>query len=198
MLKKIIYFLFCKVFYRVKCINKEVVNNNRKSVICINHTKWQDGVIMWALIKDPAVMCKEELFKNKLLAKIFKSLGMFPIKRGKKDFSSILHAVNVVNDERPLIIFPEGTRNAREKGVKAKIGAVYIATAAKAPIIPVHITEKYRPFSKVIVNFGDIVNYDIDHDSQEKLKNKELMNVYTEDLISKIYKLKVEDKEAKK
>lgn len=189
MLRKIVYFIFCKLLYRVKCINKEILEKEQKCVICMNHVKWQDGPMIWALVNNCAIMCKAEIFENKILAKIFKSIGMFPIKRGEKDFSSILHSVNVVNEGHQLIVFPEGTRNARQKGIKAKVGAVYIATAANVKIIPVHITEKYHIFSKVIIDFGEAVYYDINHESGDKIENRKLMKEYTEDVMTKIYSL---------
>lgn len=188
-LKPIFRFFMYKFFYHVEVIGYENIKDLDAMVICPNHTTWQDGLFIWALKgKRVHAMAKAELFKNSLYKWFFKSIDIFPIQRGGKDFKSVYHAVNLVESGNAVAIFPEGTRNAKEKGVKAKVGAVYIASRAKAPNVPVYITPKQKVFHKVRIIIGEPIYFDyIDGDKESLRKNTEI-------LMNKVYELEKKDK----
>ena len=135
---------------------------------------------------------KAELFKNKLMAKIYKAYNVFPIKRGQKDAGSLLHSINVIqeHDNAKLLIFPEGTRikKGKERG-RAKVGPVFIASKAGVPILPVHITKNPKLFSKVTVVFGEPITL-----PENIHENKEELQKYSDMLLDKIYELKEYEK----
>ena len=112
--KKIIEFVFCKLLYRVKYVNIEVFEKEPSAVIFANHSNYKDPLYIFPKFMDLKVMAKEELFKNKIIAKIFRYLGAFEIKRGKKDARSLIHAIHLFKNQTKLLIFPEGTRVDKE------------------------------------------------------------------------------------
>lgn len=57
-----------------------------------------------------------------------------------------------------LGIFPEGTRKGMEKHADVKDGAVFLAYKAHVKIVPVGISGSFKPFSKVIFNYGKPVD----------------------------------------
>lgn len=184
-LKKIIKVILCRIIYRVEFEGKENIDENKTYVIMANHVSAFDAPFIWSDIQNLAMMAKEELFKFKPLGAIFKAVGAFPIARGKKDFGHVLHAVKVVNKEKHnLLIFPEGTRNARLKNLKAKNGAVYIAAAADVEVLPVHITEKFHVFGKVKVSYMKPVKLNI---TKENIKDKKLLAEETARIMNIIY-----------
>jgi len=63
-------------------------------------------------------MAKEELFRIPLVSSFIKSLGAFPVKRGKGDVGAIKTALKLLEEGHIVGIFPEGTRL---KNKKAKI-----------------------------------------------------------------------------
>lgn len=183
--KRIVKFIVCKVLYRVEFEGKENIDIGTNYVFMANHVSSMDAAFIWSDIQNLGIMAKEELFKFKPLGAIFKAVGVFPIARGKKDFSHVFHAVNVVNKEKKnLLIFPEGTRKARLKNVKAKNGAVYIAATAGVQVIPVHITEKIKLFNKVKITYGKPVTLDV---TKENIKDKSLLTKETEKIMDIIY-----------
>lgn len=181
-------FLFSHLLFRVKYVNLENMNKIEKGVVCPNHSCIFDPFWVYFKVENMWIMAKAELFKNKLLAKIYKAYNVFPIKRGQKDASSLLHSINVIeeNDKAKLLIFPEGTRikKDKERG-RAKVGPVFIASKANVPIIPVHITKNPKLFSKVTVVFGEPI--DVPNNIHED--KKEMQN-YSDMLLDKIYELK--------
>jgi 1-acyl-sn-glycerol-3-phosphate acyltransferase len=180
--------LFSHFLFRVKYVNKEKIDNMEKCLVCPNHSCIFDPFWVYFKTDNMWIMAKAELFKNKLLAKIFKAYNVFPIKRGQKDAGSLLHAINVIenNDNSKLLIFPEGTRikKDKERG-KAKVGPVYIASKANVPIVPVHITKNPKLFSKVTVVYGDPIVL-----PENIYESKEEMHKYSDMLLDKIYQLK--------
>lgn len=184
-LKNIVKIIICRICYRVEYEGRENIAENENYVLMANHVSAMDAVFIWADLYNLGIMAKEELFKIKPIGWIFKKIGAFPIARGKKDFGHVFHAVNVVTKaKKNLLIFPEGTRNARLKKQKAKNGAVYIAAAAGVSVIPVHITEKINLFGKVKITYGKPVKLDI---TKENIKNKELLTNETEKIMNIIY-----------
>lgn len=184
-LKNIVKIILCRIVYRVEYEGKENIDKSKSYVFMANHVSSMDAAFIWADVYNLAIMAKEEIFKFKPLGWIFKKVGAFPIARGKKDFGHVFHAVNVVaKEKRNLLIFPEGTRNAKLKKVKAKNGAVYVAATAGVEVIPIHITEKFRLFCKVKVSYGKPVSLNI---TKENIKDKELLTKETERIMDIIY-----------
>jgi len=184
-LKKIVKFILCRLVYRVEFEGRENIDKDKRYVFMANHVGSLDAAFIWSDIEELAMMAKEELFKFKPLGAIFKAVGAFPIARGKKDFGHVLHAVKVINKEnKNLLIFPEGTRHARLKNVRAKNGAVYIAATAGVEVIPVHITENYKIFRKIKVSYKEPVKLNI---TKENIKDKELLAKETTRIMDTIY-----------
>lgn len=187
-IKLLISFFLCKVFYRVKFINKEKEEQYDKCIICPNHSNTVEPAWIYSKTKDICIMAKAELFENKLFGAILKYLNVFPIRRGEHDVRSLIHAINLFKEvkKRKLLVFPEGERIKinEEKGV-AKVGPAYIAYKAGIPIIPVYITKNAKLFSRVNIIYGDpiYVTKEIAHD-KEKLK------AFSDELLNKCYDLK--------
>ena len=87
-----------------------------------------------------------------------------------------------------MLLFPEGTRNGIEKHGKIHSGATIIANTAKVPIIPVGIQASYKPFSKVIINYGKPIYLG------EKKLNKDEIEEATKKLQDEIIRLTNEGK----
>lgn len=185
--KKFINCIFCKVLYRVECINIPNDIDKQSYVVCANHTDWMDAVILWSKTPNVRVMAKAELFKIPVFGRFIRKVGAFPIKRAEKDFASIHHAIKLITVENSnLVIFPEGTRRARQKNVKPKIGAVYISLTGNVPILPVYIQENKRLFRKIKVVYGEKIDYTKQYGGT---KDKKVLNEITANLMDTIYDL---------
>lgn len=106
-------------------------------------------------------MAKSEFFTEKgFIVKIFmKLMGAFPVKRNTSDIKSVSDAINLLEQEKQVGIFPQG-RIVRDNGsFDLKSGAALLAVKSSAKILPVSIyTEgKIKPFSKITVTFGHTV-----------------------------------------
>lgn len=173
MLKWLARLLFYKIFFRVEVVNYENIKDVKGGIMCPNHTTWMDGVFMWAIKgRKMYAMAKAEIFKNPIVGWFCKNvLYMFPINRGGKDFKSVLHAVNLVQEGKMVVMFPEGTRNGLAKGIKPKVGAVFIATKAGVPVIPVKIVGTQKLFSKVKIIIGKPMTFEYKENDKKYLRD---------------------------
>ena len=145
---------------RVEVEGLENIPENNGYILCCNHISFMDPVILIAKIKDQCnFMGKKELFKNPLLASIFRAMGAFPVDRGKGDTGAIDHAVKLVNDGKVFAIFPEGTRSKTGELGRLKSGAVVIASRTGGDILPCVIKKGKRKFLRKTVHlkFGAVI-----------------------------------------
>lgn len=107
-------------------------------IIASNHNRGPDIVVLgYASPRQLHYMSKEELFRNKFIARWIGALGAFPVKRGQRDSDALERAVEVIQRGKVLGMYPEGTRSPDGKLQRGRSGVARIALAAKAPIVPV-------------------------------------------------------------
>lgn len=187
-MKKLVKIVCCNIIYRVKYIGIEKIDNNKKYVICPNHSNILDPTFIFPIVDNLSIMAKSEIFKNKLVAKILKRYRVFPVNRKERDVKSTLHAIECLNLENnsKLLIFPEGgiIKDSKEIRKKVKNGAVYISAESGVEILPIFITRRPHIFQKVYVIIGNSINIPkgIKHD-KEKIKE------YSTKVINNIYDL---------
>jgi possible 1-acylglycerol-3-phosphate O-acyltransferase len=187
-MKKLVKIVCCNIIYRVKYIGIEKIDNNKKYVICPNHSNILDPTFIFPIVDNLSIMAKSEIFKNKLVAKILKRYRVFPVNRKERDVKSTLHAIECLNLENnsKLLIFPEGgiIKDSKEIRKKVKNGAVYISAESGVEILPIFITRRPHIFQKVYVIIGNSINIpkEIKHD-KEKIKE------YSTKVINNIYDL---------
>lgn len=97
-------------------------------------------------------------------------LGMIPVRSAEKKYA-LDEAIRVVQKGEIVGIFPEGTRNTNEHELlKGKTGAVRLALATKAPLIPIGIKnttghsgfEAFKSFFKKKRNFSIAIGSAVD------------------------------------
>ena len=105
-------------------------------------------------------MAKQELFKNKIIGAFFRSIGAFPVNRGKGDVEAVNKAEDIVKNNGIVLIFPEGTRSKEGRVMRFKSGAAYVASLCKSDIVPAGISYEGKGLSfrkKVTVTFGKAI-----------------------------------------
>lgn len=139
-----------KLYYNPKIINKEYIVNDGPIVIAGNHKHLYDQFLtIIATKRGINYMAKKEYFEKRFSRWIFRHVGCIPVDRTKKDDSAVNSALNVLNNNGAIGIFPEGTRNRTDNLLLPfKFGAVSLAHKTNAYIIPFAITGDYKFRSK--------------------------------------------------
>lgn len=163
--KKIIYNLvkgicypFFMLLYHPKIIGKEKLNIKEGYILAGNHTAYLDVFLLIAANKRKIhFFTKIELFNTKIKNSFFTSMGCISVDRKKKNNGSILEGVKVLNEEKVVGIFPEGTYNRTDNIIMPfKYGAVAMAQKTNKALIPFAIVGRYQIFGKrVKIIFGE-------------------------------------------
>lgn len=188
-LKVIVRAIFFSIF-RVKIIGKENLNFSGKMIIYSNHVAAIDPIFIHCMLdRMPKFMAKKELFKNKFVAWLITKLGAFPVDRGHTDMNAIKSAFRVLNNGEILGIFPEGRRTTDGNMGKFMPGAALIALRANAPMLPMYISRRMKPFCRTYFIVGKPF-YVKDKLESAKLSDPDSMIDATEVIKREIYLLK--------
>lgn len=108
-------------------------------IIAAQHQSALDIFIWLAILPRPALVFKKELARIPVLGPMLEPAGMIPIDRagGAGALRKLIADCNVaLADNRQIVIFPEGTRNAPGTRGTLQPGIVALAKATAAAIIP--------------------------------------------------------------
>lgn len=110
-------------------------------ILASNHISNLDPPVVGVGIWRPcAFMAKEELFSNRFFGWLIRNLNAFPVKRGTADRASLKKALEVLEQGRSLVMFPEGTRSESGELQEPEMGVGMIAYRSGAPVVPVYVS----------------------------------------------------------
>ena len=141
---------FClRLFLSVKIVIKgeENIITDRKFFIAASHQSMFETFYLQTIFNSPVFILKKELLQIPIFGWYLKKIGSISINRNKvsKDnlgfFEDIL--VSVKNSNRPLIIFPQGTRVLPDERPSFKKGATRIYQELNIACQPVAINSGY-------------------------------------------------------
>lgn len=113
-------------------------------IIAANHVSMWDPIIIGAVTpRTINFMAKAEFFQRPWMAWFFYKLNAFPVHRKAGDRSALRRAMEILEKQEVLGIFPEGFRN-RSGDLKAQAGTAMIAVKTGAPIVPVACVGTHR------------------------------------------------------
>ena len=174
---QIIVWPFYRLFHPIKIIGKKNIPKKSKAILICNHYSNSDILVLGtAIFRKQHFLAKKELFNGRFKNWFLKKMGAIPIDRGTADIKAVKNCISVLNDNKLLTIFPEGTRNKTEEELLAlKNGAGLIAIKSGAPIIPMWLEKKPKAFRKNKLTIGEPILV-------EKYKNQKLTNEILDEL----------------
>ncbi len=141
---------FClRIFLKVKIIikGKENIIVDKKFFIAASHQSMFETFFLQTIFNSPVFILKKELLQIPIFGWYLKKIGSISITRSKvtKDnlgfFENILKTVKRTN--RPLIIFPQGTRVLPDERPAFKKGAMKIYEKLNIDCQPIAINSGY-------------------------------------------------------
>ncbi|MDB9986673.1 1-acyl-sn-glycerol-3-phosphate acyltransferase [Candidatus Pelagibacter sp.] len=141
---------FClKIFLSTKIIvkGKENIIHNKKFFIAASHQSMFETFFLQTIFNSPVFILKKELLMIPVFGWYLKKIGSISIKRNKisKENLNFFDDISkqVLFSDRPLIIFPQGTRLPPEDRGSFKKGSGRIYQELKIPCQPVAINSGY-------------------------------------------------------
>ena len=169
--------ILIKIVFRPTYIGKEYIPKKGKIVLAGNHTNNLDCLLLISSTKRTIhFLAKDELTKG-IKKILFNNMGIIPVNRRIHDKNALAKAIDTLNKDKVIGIFPEGTINKTKDIIMPfKIGAVKMANDTNTPIIPFIITGKYKIFNnKLKIEFLNPIKYKKIEDLTTY--NEELMNI---------------------
>ena len=152
-----LFSIFSKTFLKFEVIGTENIPSEGNLIIAANHKSNLDPIFVASAVNKKRKMtaiAKEELFKNKILAKILNKVEIIPINRQNPGLGTIKRILKYIKNDYALVMFPEGTRSKTDDFNNAKAGLSLFATKAKADIVPCTIYSSYKLFKPAKIYFG--------------------------------------------
>ena len=155
----------------IKVLGKENIITGKKFFIAVSHQSIFETFYLQTIFNAPVFILKRELMLIPIFGWYLKKIGSISIKRSKvtKDnlsfFSDISKTIN--NTNRPIIIFPQGTRVKPDERPPFKKGATRIYEELKISCQPVAINSGYiwpkkglkRSNKKITVSILPLLDY---------------------------------------
>jgi 1-acyl-sn-glycerol-3-phosphate acyltransferase len=142
---------------------RECVPPHGPLIVVANHISYNDPPALVASIpRYLDSLGKKELFSNPVNRCIMRGFRVHPLDRSASGVNAMRTAIDLLAQDRAVVIFPEGHISPDHSMREAKAGAAYLALKTQAPILPVGIygTEKFSPWrmlfplSRFCVNIG--------------------------------------------
>ena len=176
---------YANSLYRITCHGKEnIPKEKRRLIIACNHISFSDpAIIISRFPYSVHFIAKSELFENPLTAFFVRNLNAFPVRRGMGDRSAIKYACDILNDDKILGIFPEGTRIRSAIPDKAKRGVALISRRTGADVLPTSLyidpkEDVMRPC--LTLRFGRVLK------NSDLLKNESNLDMVAECIMKEI------------
>ena len=129
-----------KVYTRMSVEGIEHLPDEGGYVFAPSHRSYIDTPISAAVqTRRMRFMGKDSMWKYPSIGRLFSALGAFPVSRGTADREALRRCIEVLDGGEPLVLFPEGERKDGPVIQPLFEGAVYVASKADAPIVPVGI-----------------------------------------------------------
>lgn len=153
--------LLLGLFIRVEVEGRENVPEGGFIAVA-NHLSWTDTLfIMYALPPKPWLytMANESTVFNRPWKRwLLPRVGIFPIRRnrGMLDAEAVNGVYKLLEEDKRVLIFPEGAYGKDGQLRPLKDGIGYFALNSGKPILPISLsgTDRLRPFRKVRVVIG--------------------------------------------
>jgi 1-acyl-sn-glycerol-3-phosphate acyltransferase len=124
------------VLVNVRARGLENIPADGPTMIMMNHIGAIDPFVVVGAMKTRFLvpMSKIENYRNPIVGAMVRSWGAYPVRRGQVDRQALESSIELLRQNRPILLAPEGTR--RPELSEAKDGMTYVAIKAEAVIVP--------------------------------------------------------------
>ena len=156
-----------------------------RALLACNHTDWIDpALISVAYIRRRVfvVTAKEGMSKG-ISQLFFRGIHCIPIDRTANDFTAFNKTVDLLKNDKTVLIFPEGRLSDPQSAdtMPFKSGMTLMALRANAPIIPVYSPGGHKAFKRAHLVIGEPINLREHFDGQLHMQNIEMLTLVVQE-----------------
>jgi 1-acyl-sn-glycerol-3-phosphate acyltransferase len=138
--------LAARLVFRVRVSGLEHLPKTGGFILASNHISYYDPPLLGSWVpRELFFFAKKELFRNRVIGAVLRSVNALPVKRGVIDRQALGLAIEAIRRGYGLVMFPEGTRSRTGQFLEAKPGIGMIAGAAGCAIVPAYLRGFDRP-----------------------------------------------------
>lgn len=169
----VIFKIYLTLYHRFRTEGVAHISHHGPMLVAPNHLSFLDPFAVGvALVErglspgtDFGVAGKEEVFRNPLLARIGRGMGMFPIHRERLDMAAMRTMLQILNEGKMLGLAPEGTRSPTGHLQLFQPVVAKMVISHRTPVLPVGVigSEKALPIGAylprpvpITVRFGAV------------------------------------------
>ena len=132
--------LYYKIVFGLKIEGRENIPAEGPVILASSHVSARDPIFLGCSTKRPIhFMAKASLFKNKFVSALIRYAGAFPVERGTGGSDALQAAYDLLESDRVVGVFIEGTRSKDGELLGPKTGVSLLAYRTHAPVVPVSI-----------------------------------------------------------
>lgn len=181
------------VLFRVRVEGRHNIPQKGGFVVAINHCSYVDPVIIGvAAGRELWYLAKAELFSVPGLGGLIRNLNAMPVDRRRGDRSAIMTWTQLLRAGRPVLIFPEGTRNKKPGFLQPRPGIGMLVSRTQVPVLPAYIAGTTRVWKLILglerltVRFGAPIHF---HEDQLPERRKDAYDFISKEVMVQIGKI---------
>ena len=158
-----------RLFCDLRARGADNVPRRGRVLLVANHSSLLDPPLVGGMTPRPvSYLAKAELFAIPLFGALIRRLNARPVRRAEADPGALRTALRILEEERALLVFPEGTRGEEGTLRAPKAGAGMLAVLSGAPVVPVYVEGSGRVWprgarlprpGRVTVSFGPAMHF---------------------------------------
>lgn len=158
---RLVAFGACRLLWGLRADGRENLPAEGPVVVACNHVSLLDPPVLGSCIpRVSGYVAKKELFANKVMAWVLRSVNTIPIDRSRLSMETMDGLADFLRGDHVLVFFPEGTRSKTGKLGRGKAGIGVLLQRCPVTVVPAVIEGTTAPFrnlfrrGRVRVAFG--------------------------------------------
>ena len=160
---------FFRTFLRLRVFGSEHFPRTGGIIVAANHASYSDIPILGCAIRRRVFFLgRFNFFSHILINWVIQRLGWIPLKTHRLDRKAFGEALNLLNNGKPVVIFPEGSRTEDGTLQPGRPGIGYLVAESQCQVIPAFISGTFTVlppgamwprFVPVSVTFGKPLSF---------------------------------------
>jgi 1-acyl-sn-glycerol-3-phosphate acyltransferase len=193
------YFLrgYFRIFYRYSVYGVRLPYQG-KAILAPNHASFLDPPLMGAAWPEEVhFLARASLFQSSFLNWLFSRLNAHPVQGSSQNIESFRLICQLLNEEKKVVIFPEGERSSTGDLQEIKSGIAMLACRMQCPIIPVYISgsfeawPRHSPWPKVGSSLACVFGQPIFPTLSKEMNKKQMQEIITQQVQKKLEELRL-------
>ena len=137
------------MWFRGEVVGMENFPADGPFLIASNHASHLDPPVVGCHVpRQMRFFARKSLWNNRLFAWWLDQVETIPVERDSGDIGAIKRVLQALNENRVVVLFPEGTRSVDGHLQKPKAGVGFMACKTGVPVVPCRVYGSFAAFGK--------------------------------------------------